>query len=59
MGERIGDEILDAFAVVAEPEKVVGALKRRFGGLVDRLVVAFPWATDEQRRAGLAELRAA
>jgi alkanesulfonate monooxygenase SsuD/methylene tetrahydromethanopterin reductase-like flavin-dependent oxidoreductase (luciferase family) len=59
MGERISDEILEAFAVVAEPEKVPGALKERFGGVVDRVLCTFPWATDAERRAYLEELRAA
>jgi probable F420-dependent oxidoreductase len=59
MGERISDEILEAFAVVAEPAKVAGALKARFGGLVDRLLCTFPFASDEERRGYLEELRAA
>jgi probable F420-dependent oxidoreductase len=59
MGERITDDILEEFAVVAEPEKVASALRERFGGLVDRLVCTFPFASDEQRRGYLEELRAA
>jgi probable F420-dependent oxidoreductase len=59
MGERISDEVLEAFAVVAEPKDVVPALVRRFAGAADRLFCAFPFATDEERRAQLAELRAA
>lgn len=59
MGERINDEILAAFAVVAEPSKVAGAIKQRFGGVVDRVLCTFPFATDDERRACLEELRAA
>jgi probable F420-dependent oxidoreductase len=59
MGERITDDILEEFAVVAGPEKVASALRERFGGLVDRLVCTFPFASDEQRCGYLEELRAA
>jgi probable F420-dependent oxidoreductase len=59
MGERIGDEVLEAFAIVAEPKDVVPALRRRFAGAVDRLLCAFPFLSDEERRAQMAELRAA
>ena len=59
MGERITDEILEQFAVVAEPQQVAGALAERFGGLVDRLLCMFPFATDAERRAYMEELRAA
>jgi probable F420-dependent oxidoreductase len=59
MGERITDEILDEFAVVAEPARVVGVLKDRFGGLVDRMLCTFPFAPDADRKAYIEELRAA
>jgi probable F420-dependent oxidoreductase len=36
MGELVDDEILEAFAVVAPPERVAAAVLQRFGGLVDR-----------------------
>jgi probable F420-dependent oxidoreductase len=58
MGERITDEILEEFAVVAEPRRVPAALKARFGGSVDRLLCTFPYASDAERRSILAELRA-
>ena len=35
MGGLITDEILEAFAVVAEPAKVGGAIAARYGGIVD------------------------
>jgi len=41
MGTLITDEILEAFAVVAEPSAVAGSLKRRFGDVLDRIVCSF------------------
>jgi probable F420-dependent oxidoreductase len=46
MGELIDDEILGTFAVVAEPEAVAGALRERWGGLVDRISFYAPYETD-------------
>jgi hypothetical protein len=57
MGKLITDEILEEFAIVAEPGKVVGALKQRFGGLVDRALVSFGFAKQADRSAYMAELR--
>jgi len=57
MGERISDDILEEFAVVAEPAGVARALKARFGGLVDRLLCTFPFATDAERLSYFEELR--
>lgn len=37
MGEAITDEVLDAFAIVGEPETIAPAINQRFGGLVDRV----------------------
>ncbi len=59
MGERITDDILDAFAVVAEPDQVAAKLKERFGGLVDRVTCNFPQATPEQRREYIEVLHSA
>jgi probable F420-dependent oxidoreductase len=58
MGDLITDEILEEFAVVAEPSKVAGALKARFGGLVDRMLCTFSFAGEEDRAAYMEELRA-
>lgn len=58
MGQRISDEVIEAFAVVAEPGKVAGEVKARFGGLVDRVVCSVPFASDADRAAFLEELRA-
>ena len=57
MGERIGDEILEEFAVVAEPERVAGRLRERFGGGIDRLLCTVPLDDPERRRSFLEELR--
>ncbi len=57
MGRRITDEVLETFAVVAQPGEIVGQIKARYGGLVDRMPYMFPHASDEERDAFFAELR--
>jgi len=57
MGERITDEIVEEFAVVAEPHRVASALKARFGGVVDRLLCTFPFAGETDRQNFFEELR--
>ena len=37
MGGLVDDEVLHTFAVVAEPERVAGEIRRRYGSLVDRV----------------------
>jgi len=37
MAEVIDDEMLSHFAVVAEPSRIAGEVKERFGGIVDRI----------------------
>jgi probable F420-dependent oxidoreductase len=49
MGDLIDDEILHTFAVEAEPERVGAELKRRYGGVVDRLSFYAPYRTDPDR----------
>ena len=44
----IDDEVLHAFAVVAEPERVAGEIRRRFGGLVDRVSFYTPYEIDAE-----------
>jgi probable F420-dependent oxidoreductase len=46
MGDLVTDEILDAFAVVAEPHDVAPKLLDRWGGLVDRISFYAPYETD-------------
>lgn len=45
MGDRVTDDVLDAFAVVARPEELPERIAERCGGLVDRL--AFTAALDD------------
>jgi probable F420-dependent oxidoreductase len=46
MGNLIDDEILQAFAVVAEPDQVGDVLLARFGDLVDRVSFYAPYAAQ-------------
>ena len=46
MGELIDDEILDTFAVVAEPADSATAFKQRFGDVVSRLSFYAPYKAD-------------
>jgi len=59
MGDEITDEILEQFAVVAEPAKVAGALRERWGGLVDRILCTFDFVSQEDRNGYMEELRGA
>lgn len=47
MGSLVDDEMLHAFAVVAEPEKVASAIARRYTDHVDRASVMTPYTTTE------------
>jgi probable F420-dependent oxidoreductase len=59
MGELIDDEILNTFAVVAEPDKVAAELNRRYGDVVDRLSFYAPGASDSsQWRTVMDDIRA-
>ncbi|HEU5302774.1 MAG TPA: LLM class F420-dependent oxidoreductase [Acidimicrobiia bacterium] len=49
MGELITDDILEEFAVVAEPEGVPAAMLARYGGIVDRLSFYAPYESDPER----------
>ena len=57
MGTRISDEILEQFAIVAQPHEVPAQLKRRYGASIDRVLATFAFTDDEQRKQALAELR--
>ena len=60
MGELIDDDILQAFAVVAEPEGVGAELKRRYSGVVDRCSFYAPYRVDPERWAAvIADLKTA
>ena len=45
MGRLVDDEVLNAFAVVAEPAAVAAEIRRRFGGLIDRVSFYSPYET--------------
>jgi probable F420-dependent oxidoreductase len=53
MGELITDDILNTFAVVAEPEQVAPELERRFGDIVSRISFYAPYASDPGRWQGV------
>jgi len=46
MGEKITDEILDTFAVVAEPQKLAAGIAERYGDVVQRLSFYAPYESD-------------
>jgi probable F420-dependent oxidoreductase len=47
MARVVTDEMVEAFAVVAPYDRLVGALRDRFGGLSDRIALGFPEGTPE------------
>ncbi len=49
MGELITDEILDVFAVIAEPEDIPKAMLARYGDIVDRISFYAPYRSDPDR----------
>jgi probable F420-dependent oxidoreductase len=49
MGGLITDDILNTFAVVAEPEQVAEKVLARYGGAVDRLSFYAPYQADPER----------
>jgi probable F420-dependent oxidoreductase len=46
MGMIIGDDVLNAFAVVAEPGAVAAELLRRYGDVMTRMTLYAPYALD-------------
>ncbi len=48
MGALIDDDVLHAFAVVAEPAGVAAAIQHRFGGLIDRVSFYSPYETGTE-----------
>jgi probable F420-dependent oxidoreductase len=49
MGELITDDILEAFAVVGEPEQLAPGLQERYGDIVSRISFYAPYASDPDR----------
>ena len=46
MGDLITDDMLDAFAVVGEPDDVAGKFRARYGPLLDRISFYMPYRAD-------------
>jgi probable F420-dependent oxidoreductase len=60
MGELISDDVLNAFAIAGDPERVAAEILARFGDIVTRISVYTPYAPDtEQLTALTAALRRA
>jgi probable F420-dependent oxidoreductase len=57
MGTRIDDEKLEAFAVVAEPDRVPEALKARWGGTLDRVTASFGMGAPAQQKLLIEQLK--
>jgi probable F420-dependent oxidoreductase len=58
MGERIDDEVLSTFAVVAAPDQIADELAGRFSGVVNRCSFYAPYRSDpEQWRSVIADLK--
>jgi probable F420-dependent oxidoreductase len=49
MGKLIDDDILNAFAVVGEPEQVPAELNRRYGDVISRISFYAPYKSDPER----------
>jgi probable F420-dependent oxidoreductase len=49
MGDVITDEVLNTFAVVAEPEGVAPELHARYGDIIQRITFYAPYASDPAR----------
>jgi probable F420-dependent oxidoreductase len=53
MGNRIDDDVRDAFAVVGEPEEIPTLIRKRFGDVVDRISFYAPYRSDPERWQGV------
>ncbi|GAA2866938.1 LLM class F420-dependent oxidoreductase [Pseudonocardia halophobica] len=54
MGTLIDDDVLDAVAVVGEPEEIAPELLRRYGDLFSRCSLYTPWDADAALVTGIA-----
>jgi probable F420-dependent oxidoreductase len=59
MGRLVDDDVLEAFAIVAEPDQVIPRLKQRLAGVADRVSIGFDFGAKKTPRELIAELRAA
>ena len=51
MGNLVTDKMLEAYAIISKPDDLIGALKKRYGGKVDRIQIDETWfdgLTDDQ-----------
>jgi probable F420-dependent oxidoreductase len=55
MGELLPGELVEAFAVVAAPDKVPALLAERYGGMVTRMSFYAPYRMDPDMTRGLIE----
>jgi probable F420-dependent oxidoreductase len=53
MGELIDDDVLAAFAVVAEPDGIAAELIKRYSGVVDRCSFYAPYKSDPEKWAAV------
>jgi probable F420-dependent oxidoreductase len=58
MGEQIGEDVLDAFCLTAEPAGLADAIKARYGGAVDRTLAGFAIGDPDQLAEQIAKLQA-
>ena len=59
MGDLIDDEILEAFAVVGDPDQIGPELRRRYGDVISRISFYTPYRSDPERwKKVLADLKA-
>jgi probable F420-dependent oxidoreductase len=59
MGELIDDDMLNTFAVVAQPEAVAPELGKRYGDVIGRISFYVPYASDPDRwRAVMEDVKA-
>jgi hypothetical protein len=55
MGELIDDDVVQAFAVVAPPDKVPDEVRARYDGVIDRLSFYLPYQADDEHIRGVLE----
>ena len=48
LAAMVDDDVLDTFAVRGEPGAVASELRRRFGGLADRVTLSMPHSPDPE-----------
>lgn len=58
MGELITDDILQKFAIVAEPKDVASEMKKRYGDIIDRTSAAYGTIPREEQRRIIQDLQA-